>query len=363
MKILLLSDCNSVHTLKWARSLSNYGLDIVVFSLGKLKITDYKDTRVKIIDSKSNIRKKGFLSKIWYLGALFNLKKVIKKEQPDIVHAHYATSYGLLGALIGFNPFILSVWGSDIYDFPKKTFLHKTIVKFNLKRADKILSTSKVMAKEIKKYTNKPIDITSFGVDVCKFKPEKVKSLFDSEDIVIGTIKSLEEVYGVSHLIKAFKILVDKNLEYQLKLLLVGGGSLDSALKKLVTDLNLEKRVVFTGQIDISEIPKYHNMIDIFVALSLQESFGVAVLEASACAKPVVVSDADGLKEIVLQNKTGIIVEKENSKLAAEAILYLLENPKVAKKMGEEGRSFVLENYDWNKSLEKMLSVYKSFKN
>ncbi len=361
MKILLLSDCNSVHTIKWAKSLSQRGLDIIIFSLGVLKVDDYQNTSVKVITAGNSVSRKNWLDKLQYLKVLPQLKKVIEREKPDIVHSHYATSYGLLGALSKFKPFILSVWGADVFDFPKKSFLHKHIVKYNLKRADKILSTSNVMAKETKLYTDKDIEVTPFGIDMEVFKPQKENSLFEDKDIVIGTVKTLEKKYGIRYLIDAFKILVDKYPEKPLKLLLVGGGSQEKMLKEKVKDFGIENKVVFTGNVPFKEVPKYHNMLSVSVSVSVSdgESFGVAIIEASACEKPVVVSDVGGLPEVVENGVTGIVVPRRNPQKTFEAIEKLLLDENLRKQMGKAGRERVKKLYDWNNNVEQMLEIYK----
>ncbi len=361
MKILLLSDCNSVHTIKWAKGLYKQNLDIIVFSLGKLFVDDYKDTNIKIVSVQKQIKRTGMFSKLDYITALPLLKKTIKEEQPDIVHSHYATSYGLLGALSKFKPFVLSVWGADVFDFPNVSFLHKNIVKYNLKCADKILSTSNVMAKETSRYTDKDIEVTPFGIDIEVFKSEKVNSLFDEKDIVIGTVKTLEEKYGIRYLIDAFKILVDKYPEKPLKLLLVGGGSQERMLKEKVKDLGIEKQVVFTGKVPFNEVPKYHNMLSVSVSVSVSdgESFGVAIIEASACEKPVVVSNVGGLPEVVENGVTGIVVPKRNPQKTFEAIERLILDESLQLQMGKAGRERVKRMYDWNSNVQQMIKIYK----
>ncbi len=361
MKILLLSDCNSVHTIKWAKGLSKQGLDIIIFSLGVLKVGDYQNTRVKVITAGNSVSRENWLDKLQYLKVLPQLKKVIEGEQPNIVHSHYATSYGLLGALSKFKPFVLSVWGADVFDFPKVSFLHRNIVKYNLKCADKILSTSNVMAKEIKLYTDKDIEVTPFGIDMEIFKPQRETSLFDEEDIVIGTVKTLEEKYGIRHLIDAFKILVDKYPEKPLKLLLVGGGSQEKMLKAKVKELGIEAKVVFTGQIPFDQVPKYHNMLSVSVSVSVSdgESFGVAIIEASACEKPVVVSNVGGLPEVVENGVTGIVVPPRNPQVTFEAIEKLLLDENLRKQMGKAGRERVRNLYDWNDNVQQMIGIYK----
>lgn len=364
MKVLLLSDAYSIHTVKWVKSLSKKGIKIAVFSLNfnENEVNPYQnDINIKVYycaDKNATKRSSGF-SKLSYLFALPALKKAISEFKPDIVHAHYASSYGLLGALSGFHPYIISVWGSDVFDFPNISFLHKAVINYNLSQADRILSTSKVMAVETNKYTNKKVIVTPFGIDLDKFKYLKVNSLFDKNDIVIGTIKTLEEKYGIEYLIKAFAIVKNKYKTLPLKLLIVGDGSLSDNLKKLVHDLNLEDETVFTGKIAHELVPVYDNMLSVSVSVSNSESFGVAIIEASACGKPVVVSDVGGLPEVVENGVTGIVVPPRNPEKTAEAIEKLILDEKLRKKMGEAGRKRVAKFYDWDKNVEQMLEIYK----
>ncbi|MFH1004347.1 MAG: glycosyltransferase family 4 protein [Bacteroidota bacterium] len=107
------------------------------------------------------------------------------------------------------------------------------------------------------------------------------------------------------------------------------------------------------------KVTDYHNMLDVFVSLSNSESFGVSVLEASACAKPVVVSDASGYLEVVLDKITGLIVPRKNPEAAADAIGKIITDKVYAKKLGENGRKHVEKLYDWNKNLDEIIMLYK----
>lgn len=363
MRVLLLSDAFSSHTIKWANSLAKNGIEIILFSLSDYKEGEYSKEIIIVNMNLSNSieeRSRNSFLKISYLQVIFKLKKYIKYYKPDILHAHYASSYGLLGALSGFHPFIISVWGSDIFEFPKISFLHTAVIRYNLSKADRVLATSNYLKAESQKYTNKEITITPFGIDTNKFKPTNVKRVFSESSIVIGTIKSLEKIYGVDFLIKAFKMVKEELQHIPLKLLIVGTGSEEKNLKNLVQKLNLKNDTIFTGRINHSEISLYHNMVDIFVAFSIEESFGVAVLEASACAKPVIVSNLSGFGEIVDHGKTGIIVEKENLINLSEALKSLIINPDQRKLYGENGRLRAIERYEWNDSLKQMIRIYNS---
>jgi glycosyltransferase involved in cell wall biosynthesis len=215
------------------------------------------------------------------------------------------------------------------------------------------------MLDEINQYTSKHIDVTPFGIDTELFKPKKEKSA--GGPVVIGTVKSLKRIYGIDVLIHAFKILVDKIPDRDLKLLIVGGGKEKVNLEKLVKSLSLTEKVEFTGTVLPESIPEQMNRMDIFAALTvIEESFGVSVLEASSCGKPVVVSNVSGFREIVKDRKTGFIVPKNDPGKAAEVLQALVMNERLRKDLGNNGRLHVLANYSLESSVEKMLSVYKS---
>jgi L-malate glycosyltransferase len=362
MKILFLADVNSPHTQKWAGALASKGIEIIIFSINK-NTSDWlqKFPSIILIDGSAVSRKiiqNGSLKKIYYLKAVPLLKRVIKKYKPDIVHAHYASSYGLIGAFSGFHPYIISVWGSDVLTFPVGKIINKYILKFNFRNADIILATSDFLLNETKKYTNKIVKKIPFGVDLNYFKFKKVERIFTSDTIVIGTIKSLEHIYGIDILINAFKRVFDENKFGSVKLLIVGSGNLESEYRLLVEELNLHDHVVFAGKISYEQVVDYHNMIDIFVNVSRSESFGVSVLEASACEKPVIVSNAGGLGEVVVNNLTGLIVETENVDDTASALKVLISNERMRKEMGIQGRNFVKEHYEFTSNLTDTLSIY-----
>jgi glycosyltransferase involved in cell wall biosynthesis len=233
------------------------------------------------------------------------------------------------------------------------------LIRRNLGKTDRILSTSQVMAEEAGNYTKKRIGITPFGIDPEQFRAYPVKSLFREGSIVIGTVKALEKVYGIEILIDAFSKLRTSHPELPLKLLIAGSGSQETSLKLKSHDLGLDDDVVFTGRIPHDRLSGYLNMMDIFVALSLRESFGVAVIEASACELPVVVTNIGGLKEVVEDNVTGLLVPPENAEETVVALEKLIFNPELRKELGRNGRNRVKKLYDWNKNVSTMIAIYQ----
>ena len=364
MRILFLADINSIHTQRWAIALKKRGAIIGVFSLNPVHSGNPDLDGIQVFcpaQFKRDLSHDGLFTKMKYLTLLTKVRKCIRSFSPDIVHAHYASSYGILGSLSRFHPFILSVWGSDVFDFPRRSFLTRFLLRFNFRNADQILSTSHVMAEETRKYTPKKILITPFGIDTTLFKPDKTGQPSMSDSIIIGTTKALEPEYGIEYLIRAFGYLKEKHPDLSLKLIIAGGGSLEQDLKNLVVTLNLEKEVIFAGKIPHDAIPAFLNQLDIYAALSISESFGVSIIEASACELPVVVSSAGGLKEVVEDGITGLLVKPEDPIETVTAVEKLLINEDLRKEMGRNGRNRVKKMYNWTDNVDEMLKIYQHF--
>lgn len=362
IKLLILSDPDNTHTQRWISALcAKSYIEVYLIGLNKPKTDFYSGiSRLHLkywdLTSGTDTTQSGSLNKLKYLRVYSQIRKKVIEFGPDIIHAHYASSYGLLAALLNIHPFVLSVWGSDVYSFPNRSFLHKKLLQYNFAKADVLLSTSYVMAKEIHKYTNKEIKITPFGVDTNLFCKINIES--DNSKFIIGTVKTLAPIYGIDTLIKAFKIVKDNNV-IDVELLIIGEGPQYNELQSLVVDLNLQDNVIFLGRIPNHQLPYYYNLFDVAVSLSRSESFGVVAVEAMACECPVVVSDAEGFTEVV-DNETGVIVLKDNPEEAASAIQNFIDNRTLKDLYGKRGRAKVISNYSWNANVSEMISIYKS---
>ena len=361
MRILLLADPSSAHTIKWANSLYKKGINIFLFGLSKYDPTHYDcNIQIESLKTPDNIKARldGSFSKVIYLLAYPRLKKIIGTFKPDILHAHYAASYGLIGAFTGFHPFILSVWGIDILTFPNNSVLHKKMIEYSLKKVDKVLATSEYLASETNKYTKKEILITPFGIDIENFKPGTADPIFMENDLVIGTVKSMERKYGIEYLIKSFSIVKKKYRHKNLKLLLVGGGSLENKFKEMIEEFGISDSSIITGQIPFNKVADYHNQLSIAVYVSKVESFGVSILESSACEKPVIVSDVGGLPEVVENDVTGLIVKANDIEATTNAIEKLIQDKELREKFGKAGRARVKDKFDWRKNVDDMINIY-----
>jgi glycosyltransferase involved in cell wall biosynthesis len=360
MRIALLSAAKSIHTIRWANVLAARGYKVALFSLYKHKINN------DVFSPEIELHYIGGNTTLSYWTGAGQLKKALAAFNPDIINAHYATGYGTLARRARFFPLLLSVWGSDVYDFPYMSFIHKWIIQQNLKSATCIASTSYAMAEQVKRVLlgDKKIFITPFGVDCDKFK--RISPLPQNK-LTVGIVKALEPKYGVDYLLRGFALLKIR-LEHEGKmpadgvsLEIYGAGSQLKMLESLSRELHIAGCTHFRGAIPNTQVAQAINGFNIFCAPSTldSESFGVAAVEAMACETPVIVSDADGLKEVTLDNETGYIIPKCDYISLADKLYLLACNPQLCEKMGKAGRKHVLAHYDWKNNVITMEDALK----
>ncbi len=300
----------------------------------------------------------------YFLNA-FALHRALARWRPALLNAHYASGYGTTAALCGFRPTLLSVWGSDVYDFPYQSALKGRLLRWNLRRATALASTSEAMARQVNRLLpeGRAIAVTPFGVDLERFAPDRSRRV--PGRLTIGIVKSLAPKYGVDLLLRAFAGLThDAEVSAvggECKLLIVGDGPQRAALEALARELGIAQRTEFAGAVPHDAVPAWLNRLDIYAAPSRldSESFGVAVIEASACALPVVVSDAGGLPEVVRDGETGLIVPRDDVGALQAALKRLVLDPALRQTLGERGRLHVAREYEWGRCVDAMERCYE----
>lgn len=356
MKILFLSAANCIHTVRWVNAISAKGHEVVLVSQ-----SDHKNLDGNISDDVSirYLSAKGM--KGYYLNAIA-LKRFFQKEKPDVVNVHYASGYGTLARIARLPRYILSVWGSDVYDFPYESKIKECILRKNLSYAYVVASTSNCMADQTRKFLNKEreIKITPFGVDVSKFYNKAQKNA--RKEFVFGVVKTLSEKYGIDTIIKAFANFME-NIAYEerpyVKLEVYGKGELLGEFQNLVKNRGLESNVYFGGFVDNNLVPDILNNIDVFLLGSRLESFGVAAVEAMACEIPVIATRASGFQEVIEDGETGLLVDIDAADQMSVQMLNLYKDNELRRKIGVAGRQRVERLYDWDKNVDTMLNIYE----
>ncbi len=356
-KILILADINSSHTQKWVLGLANDNFEIGLFSFNSSDSNWFEANKnITCLNKKNNRSGLSFLNKVAYLLLWPKLVYQVLKFKPNVIHSHYASSYGLLGALTFFKPFIVSAWGSDVMEFPKKSILNKIILKLVLARANKICVTSTVLKKEISLYSKKDVYVIPFGVNLNMFYSNQ--SEHKDNTFTFGCVKNLEPIYNIDKAIIAFNLVRKKYPFLPLKLRIVGNGSQKEELQEMINYYGLQNSVDLVGAVPHEQIPLFLNTMDVLINVSEIESFGVSVAEAMACKIPVIVSNAEGFKDLIPDESVGLITHSTSPTDIRLAMEKYLMNNELRNAIAKNAFQRISEKFSWNENLYEMEKIY-----
>lgn len=251
----------------------------------------------------------------------------VRQNDYDLIYVHYI-GHSLLPLLFVHNtirkPLVLNAHGSDILSTSRIKRYIQSLVTPIIKNADLVVVPSKYFQNiiyhrfQIKK--NKIFISPSGGIDTTIFKPlcSKKKS---NDEFVIGYVSRIEEGKGWEILLNAIKELLTHDIE-NFRVLIIGGGSQEKELLKMLKMFNIQKYIDFIGRVPHEALVSYYQKMDVFVFPStLNESLGLVGLEAMACGVPVIGSDIGGLKSYIDNGYNGYRFEAGNS----HALSHLLQ--------------------------------------
>lgn len=251
------------------------------------------------------------------------------KVKVDLIHSHFAYPAGYVGALLGCvlrKPMILTVWGSDINMRTRPDFevpLWRERIFYALCNVDYIIASSDALKERLVDLgIESGVSVIYNGISTERFHPRdrcasrrKLGLPIDTPTVLF--IGNLVPIKALDVLLRAVAHIEREGT--RLHLVLVGDGPLHEDLKRLAAELELSN-VEFRGRQPNEEIPWLMSAADVLVLPSLNEGFGMVILESIACATPVVASRVGGVPEIINADGLGILVDPGDPGVLAEAI-------------------------------------------
>ena len=288
-------------------------------------------------------------------------------EDYDIIHTHLPTPWSAdcsaFAAGLKRKPLIIT-YHNDItglgFNGKIARLYNQTFLKLLLKKAETIIITHKEyleLSAYLPSYSNK-VEVVPVGVDTKKFCPLNIDRS-RTDIFFLSVLDKFHRYKGLADLLKAVQI-VKKDVP-KIKLTVGGSGELLEEYKRMAYNLDLEHNVEFVGFIPEEKIVEYYNGSDIFAlpsTTSMQEGFGMVLLEAMACGKPVVTTRIAGISREVHECCAGEIIEPGDVKGLAQAISNLIMDKKAAKTMGIRGRRLVDKRYSWDAVADDVSKIY-----
>jgi len=296
--------------------------------------------------------------------AFWQIKKLIKQEKPDIVHLN-SSKISILGSLAARRckvPKIIYTVHGWVFNEELawwKKFFYKILEKWTAKFKTHIICLSEFDKQNAIKQkiapTNK-ISVIYNGIKPIKFlskEDAREKLKISQNKIIIGSIGNLYKNKGYEYLIKAISLCV---MRYAL--CVIGDGPEEKNLKSKILNLKLDKKIKLTG--NITNAAQLLSALDIYVCSSIKEGLPYTILEAMQAGLPIVTTNVGAIPEVIIDGKNGLLVELKNSETLVKKIKYLINNPDIAKKLGEQAKKNVAEKFSLEQMIKKTEKLYEA---
>ena len=354
---------NTLYTVELLNK-DKYDISLSSNLSGELVSRAKKVKHLKLYDVP-NLRRE--VSIINDIRAFLYLYKLIKKENFTIIHTH-SSKAGFLGrvaAMLNKTPIVIhTIHGFAFHDymnsFKKNIFIY--LEKLSAKWTHGLITVSNLNKKKVVDLGIAPIEKLKniySGIDLTLFINEKNDQFrkelnLDSNHLLLGSVGRLSNQKDPITMIEAFCIVIKRFPSAHLTL--VGDGELRDEILIKIDQLQLNGRVHLTG--NKNDPWKIYHSLDLFIMSSIYEGLGRSITEALSCGVPVVCTRVEGVPEIVRDNKTGILVPPKDPGALATGIIKSLNDMDNARKMAEEGRKFVNENFDVKKMVDDIDTLY-----
>ena len=304
------------------------------------------------------------------LGIYWRLWKALRELRPAIIHTRNLAALEMQ-AVTFMLPGVRRVHGEhgrDIYDLDGSNWKYRL-----LRRALNLLIHRYIaVSRDLQQWLIEGIGIAERrvvqiynGVDQSRFLPRSdgrpalaPAGFLPDSTVLLGTVGRLAEVKDQQSLLRAVALLLERQpeLHERVRLVLIGDGPLFGDLQRQTVALGIDDLVWMPG--DRSDIPELLRMMDIFVLPSLAEGISNTVLEAMASGLPVVATRTGGNPELVEDGRNGYLVPVADPAALADTLAKMIADPSETRRMGAEGRRFVDETFNWDRTVEQYLSIY-----
>ena len=282
----------------------------------------------------------------------------------DLIHAHTAFPDALAAVMLGRaldRPTLITLHGGDVTTYMRRYLIRRQGL-WAVSNADRVIAVSNSLRRTLVDEwgaEGQKVTVIPNGVDVSRFTPLPQPEARDRLGLhgdapLVLYVGAISRPKGIDYLLRAFKLLREDR--DSVGLVLVGEGDYAPSAATLARELGIDRSVMFAGKSANEEMPLWMNACDVVVLPSLSEGFGVVLIEAMACGKPVVATACGGPEDIVTPT-TGLIVPPGDESALAVAMLEVLEDGDLFRP--QVVREHAVDSYSMDKIASRLLHLYE----
>jgi len=342
LRIAIVANVNSIHTVRWVNWLEEEGHDVSIFSLKDGEKCTYfgpepRLDRSLIIDLGSGVRK-----------TTKKLQLLIDGFNPDIIHGFFLTNHAFYAARMKKYPIIVTAMGSDVLVHSRDSKLLSWVIKKTGNNSLKVVCPPLLVDNLVKLGIEENKIVTNLiGINTDVFKPlEKEKCVLFS--------RGFKDIYNPKVVAKAIALVHTK--EPGIKFYLAGDGPLKQRIEESLEDHNVE----FTGQLEEEELGKIMGKSKVVISSSLSDSIPLTIFEAMACGSILVVSNNHGHRQWDKEEYPILFFGKNDSRKLADFIIKSCSNEKLLEEALTHGPELVKLNWSWEKQANLILKEYRA---
>ena len=341
--LCLLGDATSPHIQRWTREMRARGWRVSLVTARPAPVEGVSQHVLHPVHHSAQ----------WLLRA-GEARRAIAALAPNIVHAHYITSYGYLAACSGRHPLVMTAWGSDLLVTPHTRPWMRWLTGWTLRRAHLITGDSQSLVDAAHTHQpTAPVHCIHWGVELARFAPVPWR---DKPGFEIVSLRSWEPNYNIPTLIDAVAQLHQERPDLPLHLHLLGGGSLEAALREQVARQGLSAIVTFHGRLEDTGMARVLARCKVSVSAPTQDATSVSVLESMACGLAVVATQLQANAQWL---EPRWLVPARDSGALAGALAHLARDDAAAEAAGQRNADLIQREGDRRLQMDRMDALYR----
>jgi L-malate glycosyltransferase len=367
LRLAFLGEPNSVHLRRWLSYFAERGHRVHLLEGFGAAIKPGLDERIRVERYRAFGRLRAPL--LSSLHSRRELRQVIGRVRPDVLHAHFVRRFGWQGGLAGFHPYVVSPWGSDLLVVPRSAWRTRRWNRNALRAADLVTVASEHMRGAALRSGATPgrIEVVQHGVDTRRFSPgppprDLGERLGLGDGAMIFSPRTVRPLYRHETVIDAFAELSGDPI------LVMSAAYADAAylasLRGRISARGIADRVRIVDAIVHDEMPAHFRLARAVVSVPESDSFPVSLLEAMSCAAPVIASDLPAARAVLEPMAPGSLVPVGDAGALASALRRALAmTDDERRRRGEVLRRHVVQHADYEANMARMAALYRQLAN